>query len=44
MTGVVGLPPVIIKQPVADEILFKTGNWHRTLEVECEADGEPMPK
>lgn len=45
--AVIGLPPVIIKQPVDTEILFKvslSGDRHRSFEIECEADGDPSPK
>lgn len=41
------LPPVIIRQPVESEILFKVSlneNRQRAFEVECEADGDPKPK
>jgi hypothetical protein len=43
--AVIGLPPVIIKQPVDAEIFFKvSGDRHRSFEIECEADGDPEPK
>jgi hypothetical protein len=43
--AVIGLPPVIIKQPVDAEIFFKvSADRHRPFEIECEADGDPEPK
>jgi hypothetical protein len=43
--AVIGLPPVIIKQPVDAEIFFKVnGDRPRSFEIECEADGDPKPK
>jgi neuronal cell adhesion molecule len=45
--AVIGLPPVIIKQPVDAEIFFKvslSGNGHKPFEIECEAVGDPAPK
>lgn len=45
--GVISIPPVMIKQPVDMEILFKTslhGDKHKSFEIQCEADGDPLPK
>lgn len=43
--AVIGLPPVIIKQPVDAEIYFKVnGDRPKPFEIECEADGDPLPK
>lgn len=45
--AVIGLPPVIIKQPVDAEILFKVSlsdDRHRSFQIECEAVGDPAPK
>lgn len=45
--AVIGLPPVIIKQPVDAEIFFKVslgGDRHKSFEIECEAAGDPKPK
>jgi hypothetical protein len=45
--AVIGLPPVIIKQPVDVEIFFKvslSGAVHKPFEIECEAEGDPAPK
>jgi hypothetical protein len=41
--AVIGLPPVIIKQPVDAQIFFKV-NGAGSFEIECEADGDPRPK
>jgi hypothetical protein len=43
----VGFPPVMVKQPVESEILFKVSlnvNRSKSFEILCEADGEPKPK
>ena len=43
--AVIGLPPVIIKQPVDAEIYFKVhSDRPKPFEIECEADGDPKPK
>lgn len=45
--AVIGLPPVIVKQPVDAEILFKvslSGDRHKSFELDCEAVGDPKPK
>lgn len=42
-----GLPPVMIQQPVDVEILFKTsalGDRHKPFEIQCDAEGDPLPK
>lgn len=43
--GVVGLPPVIVRQPVESKIFFKTSlSKPRSFMIECEADGDPKPE
>lgn len=40
-------PPLIIKQPVTEEMLFQVasyGDTEKPLIIECEAEGEPAPK
>lgn len=46
VVGTFGLPPVMIKQPVA-EVLFKVSphaDRQKPFDVQCEAEGDPMPK
>jgi hypothetical protein len=45
--AVIGLPPVIILQPVDGEIFVKVSlsdDRHRPFDIECEAVGDPAPK
>lgn len=40
-------PPLIIKQPIAEEMLFQVasyGDTEKPFIIECEAQGEPAPK
>lgn len=40
-------PPRIIKQPIAEEMLFQVasyGDTEKPFIIECEAEGEPAPK
>lgn len=45
--GVIGLPPVMLKQPVESEMLFKissSGDRHKAFDVPCEVDSDPIAK
>lgn len=44
-----GLPPIMSRtqQPVEKDILFKTsalGDKHQPFEIQCDAEGDPLPK
>lgn len=47
MFFIVHSPPRIIKQPIAEEMLFQVsagGETEKPFIIECEAEGEPAPK
>lgn len=49
LTDVIGLPPILVKQPVESKIYFKvvndaSGRPHRKFELTCECDATPQAK
>lgn len=46
--GVIGLPPVMIRQPVESELLYKVStngdSRQKAFELPCDADGDPFPE